>query len=175
MTTKIKASVLADTTVSTGTYGGSTQHSVFTVDAQGRLTYAGNATPSIANTQITGVMNANQIANNQTFGINISGQAATANNGVVTTSSYTDPSWLSISKTKVGLGNVDNTADANKAVLSAGSATNATNAANLVTTNFTVTQSGSKLIFKYGTTTILSIDSNGAVIALSDVSAGGTP
>lgn len=78
MTTKVKPSVLADTAVTAGTYGGSTQHSVFTVDAQGRLIYAGNATPSIATTQLTGTINATQVANNQTYGINITGSANTA-------------------------------------------------------------------------------------------------
>jgi hypothetical protein len=62
MTTKVKASVLADTAVSTGTYGGTTQHAVVTVDQQGRITYAANATPSIANTQITGLITNAQIA-----------------------------------------------------------------------------------------------------------------
>jgi len=92
MTTKVKPSVLADTAVTAGTYGGSTQHAVFTVDAQGRLTYAANATPSIATSQLTGTISSSQIA------------------------SQTDPSWLTITKSKVGLGNVDNTADANKSV-----------------------------------------------------------
>lgn len=38
------------------------------------------------------------------------GNAATVTNGVYTTESYSDPSWLTISKSKVGLGNVENTA-----------------------------------------------------------------
>lgn len=116
MTTKVKPSVLADTAVTAGTYGGTTQHSVFTVDAQGRLTYAGNATPSIATTQLTGTVNATQIANNQTYGISVSGNAGTVTNGIYTSGSYSDPSWLTLSKSKVGLGNVDNTADVNKSV-----------------------------------------------------------
>lgn len=62
MTQKIKPSTLADTTVTAGIYGGSTQIPVFTVDQQGRLTYASNATPSVANTQITGLINNSQIA-----------------------------------------------------------------------------------------------------------------
>lgn len=127
MTTKVKPSVLADTAVTAGTYGGSTQHSVFTVDAQGRLTYAGNATPSIATSQLTGTISATQVANNQTYGINISGNAATATNGVVTSGSYSDPTWLTLSKSKVGLGNVDNTADANKSVSYAATAGSAAN------------------------------------------------
>jgi len=53
--------------------------------------------------------------------------------------------------------------------------TNATNAANLVTSNFTIQESGGKLIFKYGGTTIASLDSSGVFTTLSDITAGGTP
>lgn len=56
-----------------------------------------------------------------------------------------------------------------------GGVTNATNAANLVTTNFTVQESGGKLVFKYGATTIASLSSAGLLTTLSDVTAGGTP
>ena len=60
----------------------------------------------------------NRASASQTLtGVSIDGNAGTATNGVVTTGSYSDPSWLTISKSKVGLGNVDNTADANKNVL----------------------------------------------------------
>ncbi len=43
------------------------------------------------------------------------------------------------------------------------------------TTNFTVEESGGKLIFKYGGTTIASMTSAGVFTAISDVTAGGTP
>lgn len=56
-----------------------------------------------------------------------------------------------------------------------GSASNATNAANLVTTNFTVQESGGKLVFKYGATTVASLSSTGELIAGGNVSGGGTP
>lgn len=142
MTQKVRPSTLADTTVTTGTYGGSTQHAVFTVDSQGRLTYAANATPSIAAAQITGTISAGQVANNQTYGINVTGNSGTVTNGVYTNGTYSDPSWLSISKSKVGLGNVDNTADANKSVnyaTSAGYSTTQTgtdNSTKIATTEF---------------------------------------
>ena len=58
---------------------------------------------------------------------------------------------------------------------SATSATNATNAANVTTTNFTITESGGNLLFKYGATTIASITSAGVFTTLSDQIAGGTP
>lgn len=43
-------------------------------------------------------------------GTSIDGNAGTVTNGVYTTGSYSDPSWLTLSKSKVGLGNVENTA-----------------------------------------------------------------
>lgn len=48
-------------------------------------------------------------------------------------------------------------------------------ATSLVTTNYTVEESGGKLVFKYGATTIASLSSAGLFTALSDVTAGGTP
>jgi hypothetical protein len=60
------------------------------------------------------------IAGTKTFSSTISGSidgnSATVTNGVYTNGSYSDPSWLTISKSKVGLGNVDNTSDANKPI-----------------------------------------------------------
>ena len=47
MTTKVTASVLADTAVSAGTYGGAQTLQAFTVDAQGRITYAANITSGV--------------------------------------------------------------------------------------------------------------------------------
>lgn len=47
MTTKVKSSVLANTTVVAGTYGNSDAIPIITVDPQGRLTFATNQ--SIAN------------------------------------------------------------------------------------------------------------------------------
>ena len=58
---------------------------------------------------------------------------------------------------------------------SASYATDATNAANLVTTNFSIYESGGKLYFKYGTTVVASLDSSGNFTSLADVSAFGTP
>jgi hypothetical protein len=54
-------------------------------------------------------------------------------------------------------------------------ATTATNATNLLTTNFTIQESGGKLVFKYGATTIASMDSSGNIISAANVSAYGTP
>lgn len=52
--------------------------------------------------------------------------------------SYSDPSWLTLSKSKVGLGNVDNTSDANKPVSTAQAAADALKA-NIASPTFTGT------------------------------------
>jgi hypothetical protein len=52
---------------------------------------------------------------------------------------------------------------------------NATVPSSLVTTNFSILESGGKLVFKYGTTTIASLDSSGNFTALANVSGAGTP
>lgn len=56
-----------------------------------------------------------------------------------------------------------------------GTVTNATNAANLITTNFSVFQSGTKLYFQYNGTNIASLDSSGNFVTLGDTTAAGTP
>ena len=61
-TSGIVALGLSNTTVTPGTYGGATQHSIVTVDQQGRVTSAANVTPSIASTQITGTITNSQLA-----------------------------------------------------------------------------------------------------------------
>jgi hypothetical protein len=47
--------------------------------------------------------------------------------------------------------------------------------AKIVTTNFTIEESGGKLIFKYGATTIASMTSAGVFTTLSDITGNGTP
>jgi hypothetical protein len=45
----------------------------------------------------------------------------------------------------------------------------------LTTTNFTIEESGGKLVFKYGATVIASMDSSGNIVALANVTAFDTP
>lgn len=59
--------------------------------------------------------------------------------------------------------------------ISAPTPTTVTNANNLVTSNFTVQESGGKLVFKYGTTVIASLDSSGNFTTLANVTGSGTP
>ena len=48
-------------------------------------------------------------------------------------------------------------------------------AGSLATTNFTIVQSGTKLLFKYGATTIASMDSTGIITSATNIVANGTP
>lgn len=57
----------------------------------------------------------------------------------------------------------------------AATASSASSAASLSTTNFTVSQVGTKLVFKYGTTTIASLDSTGNFVVAANVTGYGTP
>jgi hypothetical protein len=105
------------------------------------------------------------------------GDVVLSNSPTLVTPALGTPSALvgtNITGTAAGLSIGGNAATATSAT-SATSATNATNAANLITTNFTVQESGGKLIFKYGGTTIASMDSAGVFTTISDITAGGTP
>lgn len=111
MTTKITPSTLANTAVTTGTYGGSTQHSVVTVDQQGRITYAANATPSIATTQLTGTVSNAQLTNSAvtiTAGTGMSGGGSVSLGGSTTltnagVTSLTAGSGISVSGSTGGV------------------------------------------------------------------------
>jgi 3D (Asp-Asp-Asp) domain-containing protein len=73
--------------------------------------------------------------------------------------------------------NATNATTANYAT-SAGStstATNATNAANLITNDFRVFQSGTKLYFSFQGTTIASLDQSGNFTTIGNVGAAGAP
>ena len=48
-------------------------------------------------------------------------------------------------------------------------------AAKLLTTNFTIEESGGKLLFKYGATTIASMSSTGVITSATNIIANGTP
>jgi len=61
--TQVASGLLANTGVTAATYGGATQHTVVSINSEGQVTYAANVSPSIANTQITGLITSAQIAN----------------------------------------------------------------------------------------------------------------
>jgi hypothetical protein len=105
--------------------------------------------------------------------IGSSGQVVTVAGGV--------PTWATPSAPGTGtVTSVAGTGTANGLTLSgtvtsSGNITLSGSVTSLTTTNFTVQESGGKLIFKYGGTTIASMDSSGNMIALANVTAYGTP
>jgi hypothetical protein len=74
-----------------------------TSDTGERLTVQGNAL-------VSGALSVGTTVTATSFSGNLTGNASTVTNGVYTTGSYSDPSWLTLTKSKVGLGNVQNTA-----------------------------------------------------------------
>jgi hypothetical protein len=83
----------------------------------GAIVLGSSATPlsttaTIVSRDSSGNFAANMITANLTGAVtgSVSGNAGSVTNGVYTNGSYSDPSWLTLSKSKVGLGNVENTA-----------------------------------------------------------------
>jgi hypothetical protein len=83
----------------------------------GAMVLGSNATPNATTSTIvsrdaSGNFAANVITANLTGVVtgSVSGNAGSVTNGVYTNGSYSDPSWLTLSKSKVGLANVENTA-----------------------------------------------------------------
>jgi len=102
------------------------------------------------------------------------GSAVFATSPTLVTPALGTPTALvgtNITGTAAGLSIGGNAATATLAT----NATNATNAVNLITAGFSIVESGGKLLFKYGVTTIASMSSAGVFTAISDVTAGGTP
>lgn len=78
MTTRVTGSVLANTAVTVGTYGGPQALAVFTVDKQGRMTYAANVTSGVITAG-----NFGDSVNIPTFGVNALGQITSASNAAI--------------------------------------------------------------------------------------------
>lgn len=102
----------------------------------------------------------------------ISMAAATASVNGYMTSTYA----AKLDGIAAGATNVTNTNQlTNGAGFITGSGNTTGSAGSLVTTNFTIEESGGKLLFKYGATTIASMTSTGVFTTISDVTGNGTP
>jgi hypothetical protein len=95
-------------------------------------------------------------------------------NGITLTGTVTSSGNLTLGGTLSG---VSLTTQVTGTLPTANGGTGNTNGtvAKLATTNFSVEESGGKLLFKYGATTIASMDSSGNLITLANVTAFDTP
>jgi hypothetical protein len=153
-----------------------------TVTSTGSLTLGGTLTGVSLTSQVTGIL---PIANGGTgsttanltagSGVTISGTwpnqtiAATGSGGTITGVTASSP-LASSGGTAPNISFTGTLATANGGTGNANGTV-----AKLATTNFTIEESGGKLLIKYGATTVLSISSAGAVISASNVTAYGTP
>jgi hypothetical protein len=123
-------------------------------------------TPSTATTGAVTVAGTLNVANGGT-GTTTAQGAMNAFAGAVTAGSYLRGNGTNVVMATIQAADVP--------TLNQNTTGNAATATKLTTTNFTIEESGGKLIFKYGGTTIASMTSAGVFTALSDVAGGGTP
>jgi len=102
MTTKVSSNELSNTGVTAGTYGGTTQHSVITTDAQGRIISAANATPSIATSQLTGTFPTTSLSGTIT-GAQLASGAANTNLGFTPYNSTNPAGYITSSGTAAAI------------------------------------------------------------------------
>ena len=112
--------------------------------------------------------------------VTVAGTLAVANGGTgVTTSTGSGNVVLSTSPTLVtpalGTPASGNLANCTFPTLNQNTTGTAASTPKLLTTNFTIEESGGNLIFKYGATTIASMTSAGVFTTLSDITGNGTP
>jgi len=162
----------------TGTGGASTNlivpsnkklYFIFNNTSAGQVTVkvSGQTGISVANgNKVLLVSNGTDIINATSYALTVSGALPVASGGTGVTT---------LTGLAYGNGTSAFTAATAAQVVSVLSTTPVTNTSNLTTANFTITESGGKLIFKYGATTIASLDSSGNLITLGSDTAGGTP
>jgi hypothetical protein len=138
-----------------------------TSSGQVTVKVSGQTGISVANgNKVLLVSNGTDIVNATSYALTVSGALPVASGGTGVTT---------LTGLAYGNGTSAFTAATAAQTVAVISTTPVTNASNVTTTNFTITESGGKLIFKYGATTIASMDSSGNLITLGAVSAGGTP
>jgi hypothetical protein len=152
----------------TGTVNGLTLTG--TVTSSGNLTLGGTLSGVSLTTQVTGTL---PIANGGT-GATTAANARSALDVPSTTGSGASGTWGINITGNAATATSATTAGSATTATSATSATNATNAANLVAANFSVVQSGTNLLFQYNGTTIAVLDSTGNFTAKNNVTAYGS-
>jgi len=145
-----------------------------TVTSTGNLTLGGALTGVSLATQVTGTL---PVANG---GTGTATPALVQGANIVITGTWPNQT---IAAAAPGTGTVTSVAGTGSAnglslsgtVTSTGSITLGGAVTSLTTPNFTIEESGGKLVFKYGATVIASMDSAGVFTTLSDITSNGTP
>lgn len=187
-----------------GTLGSSTQLSITTTGTIGAGTWQGNiVNPTYGGTGVNNGTNTltvtggsytiNQnvaIGGSPTFvATHFTGSAdnltaGLVTNGVYTSGSYANPVWITslayskITGTPTSLSAFTNDPGyqtSSGSVASATSATTATSASQLASSNFKISQSGTKLYFYYNGNPIASMDSSGNFVTLNNITAFASP
>ena len=131
--------------------------------AGGNNTTLLGAIPYQSNTNQTSLLAPNTTANKRFLRM-----TGTGTNGAA-------PAWDSITATDVGLGNVTNESKATMFASPTFTGTATIPTILMVSGGFSITQTGTKLLFKYNGNTIASMDSSGNIISAANITAYGTP
>lgn len=107
---------------------------------------------------------------NGTWGISVTGNSASVTNGVYTETDQTINGTKTFSATIIG--NISGNAGTSSSCTgNSATATNATNAANFISPNFKIIESGGKLYFQYQGNNIATLDGSGNFTTIGNVTA----
>ena len=132
---------------------------------------SGGATPAISMAAATASNNGFMTS---TYAAKLDGIAAGATN-VTNTNQLTNGANFVVSGGALGTPSSGTLTNCTFPTLNQNTTGTAASTPRLLTTNFTIEESGGKLVFKYGGTTIASMDSSGNIISAANVTAFGTP
>lgn len=155
-----------------GTGTTSTTFVNLTTNVTGTLPIANGGTGTTSTTFVnltTNVTGTLPVANG---GTGVTSSTGSGNNVLSTSPTLTSPTFVT---PVLGTPQSGNLANCTFPTLNQNTTGSAASAASLVTTNFSIVESGGKLYFKYGATNIASLDSSGNFTTLADVASYGTP
>jgi len=132
---------------------------------------SGGATPAISMAAATASVNGFMTS---TYAAKLDGIAAGATN-VTNTNQLINGANFVVSGGALGTPSSGTLTNCTFPTLNQNTTGTAASTPRLLTTNFTIEESGGKLLFKFGATTIASMDSSGNIVTVANVTAFGTP